>query len=758
MAAGACSATGNDSDEGGATTPTTNLSSDEIILTSGLITVDSCDALLDRIKDEALERVGPYGLDGQFGHFGPFPVDVMEEAAMDDASADSADAGSTAQLTSGGEGDRDFSGTNNQEVAVDEADLVKTDGRRLVTVSNNKVHVVDVSDNDPRLENTIQLPDEVWGGELFLNDDSALLMTTGWTDTPFMPTVDGIAADIAWYPGMPTGRLIELDLDEGQIVRTLEFEGSYLSAREIDGTIRIALQATANRFAFVFPSNPGAEESAEDFNRELIRDSTIEQWIPTYRITEGSGRNPEVVEEGPIVDCDRVHLPAEFAGFGSLVIVTTDLDDGLHLGDAVSVFTDAQTVYASTDRMVVATPRWPEFDSETGEPKADSDYRTALHSFDISDRDQADYVASGSVIGHLLNQYSLSEHDGYIRVATTAGTPWNSIDSESYVTVLEEDDQVLQQVGQVDGLGRGERIFAVRFLGETAYVVTFEQIDPLYVIDLSDPERPETKGELKIPGFSTYLHPLDDGLLLGVGVDGDDDGATGGAVVSLFDVSDPSDPVRLDKMSLARFQDMQGEDGRWGHSYSPVDGDARAFTYWDDTAIVPVAWWMSQESGQRFFELGGTEAVMVTVDDDRLVERDRVTHPMRRECEGEQGRSVTYIEPDELEAILAGDLDPNDLGSTPGGLDPDQDRDSDEADDSDVESTGDAEASFVDEDEPAVEEPFIVGPGDFCFMYSAEINRTVIVGDNLYTISHEGIGVHDFESGSAVEWIPFERL
>jgi len=762
LAASACSpgSTGDD----GAALPTLDLDSSEILLTSSLETVNSCDDLLARLRAEASDRVGPYG----FGDGGPimFDGEVMEtdDAAMEEvgaavAAGDSAsfDTDTAAESARAGEGD--FSGTNNQESSVDEADLVKTDGRRLVTVSGNQVNVLDVTDDDdPRLVSTIKLPEEFWGGELFLNGDSALLMTSGWTDVPFMPVDDRLVADIAWYPGMPTGRLIELDLDDGEIVRTFEFEGSYLSAREVEGTIRIALQASANRFAFVFPSNPGAEDSAEEFNRNLVEESTIDQWIPTYRIVEGV--DGDVVEQGPIVDCDRVYLPGEFAGFGSLVILTADLDNGLDLTDSVSVFTDGQTVYSSTDRMVVATPRWPEFDTRTGMPEEDSDYRTALHTFDITDLDRTDYVASGSVKGTLLSRYSLSEYDGYLRVATTDGTPWNSVGSESFVTVLDERDRELVPVGQVGGLGKGERIFAVRFLGDLGYVVTFEQIDPLYVVDLSDPTNPTVEGELKIPGFSTYLHPLDDGLLLAVGVDGDEDGVTGGTVVSLFDVSDPDDPRLLDKLPLADFVTDEANN-MFGHTYSPVDGDPRAFTYWDDTAIVPIGWWLSRETEGEWLEINGTEAVMVTVDGDRLVEVDRVAHPMRRECEG-QDRKVSYVEPEDLDALLAGT---SIGGSVSGGLDPDaaERNDGSNTDDADTDNgSGDAEASFVDdpEDEPIIEAPasILPGPDRYCWTYSPEIVRTVVVGDTLYTVAQNGVGVHDFDSGSRLDWIPFEGL
>ena len=759
LAASACSS--GTPGEGEKTLPPLDLDSSEIVLTSALETVNSCDDLLTRLRAEASDRVGPYG----FGDGGPIVMfddaimadDATDEMAEEAAPAASLDAAQGSDTEAGANADGGFSGTNNQESSVDEADLVKTDGRRLVTVSGSQVNVLDVTDDDdPRLVSTIKLPEEFWGGELFLNGDSALLMTSGWTDVPFLPVDGPLMTDLAWYPGMPTGRLMELDLDRGEIVRTLEFEGSYLSAREVEGTIRIALGASANRFAFVFPSNPGAEDSAEEFNRKLVEQSTIDQWIPTYRIVEGV--DGDVVEQGPIVDCDRVYLPGEFAGFGSLVILTTDLDNGLDLTDSVSVFTDGQTVYSSTDRMVVATPRWPEFDPRTGEPQEDSDYRTALHTFDITDLDRTDYVASGSVKGTLLSRYSLSEYDGYLRVATTDGTPWNSSGSESFVTVLDERDQELVPVGQVGGLGEGERIFAVRFLGDLGYVVTFEQIDPLYVVDLSDPANPTVKGELKIPGFSTYLHPLDDGLLLAVGVDGDEDGVTGGSVVSLFDVSDPDDPRLLDKLPLSDFVTNEA-DNVFGQTYSPVDSDPRAFTYWDDTAIIPVGWWLSRETEGEWLEINGTEAVMVTVDGDRLVEVDRVSHPMRRECEGDR-RSVSYIEPEDLDAILAGES----LGqSVSGGLDPEDDTMIDDGDDPNAdEGTGDAEASFVDdpEDDTMVDEPasILPGPDQYCWTYSPEIVRTVVVGDTLYTVAHNGIGVHDFDSGSRLDWIPFEGL
>ncbi len=781
-------------DAGNGTVPNADLSSSDIVLTSGLVTLDSCDALLERLIAEGVERVGPYGLGSDFGHFGEFDEmaedDMAEETeAMSDAeSVDAAmdtDAASTAGeaalqrdgANESAEGDSGFSGTNNQEREVDEADLVKTDGRRLVTVQENQMQVIDVSGDEPSLTKSIPMPEDVWDGELFLNGDTALLMSSGWTEYPFMEGLDESSADSSFLrlPGVPTGRLIQVNLERGEIERTLEFEGSYLSAREIDGTIRIVLTASANRFPFLQPSNRGAEESATEFNRELIENSTIEQWIPTYRITDGPPArglgDPNIVTEGPLVDCDRVHLPQEFAGFGSVVVMTTDLDDGLDLKDTVAVYTEASTVYASTDRLAVATPRWIEFDDD-GRPidGGDGNYTTSLHTFDISDPDRADYVASGSVIGHLLNQFSMSEYDGNLRVATTAGNPWGGpweedgeVSSESFVTVLSEDDGALRPIGQVGGLGEGEQIFAVRFLGDRGYVVTFRQIDPLYTIDLSDPTNPTVEGELKIPGFSNYLHPLGDGLLMGVGMDGDDEGRISGAVVSLFDVADPANPTQLDKLPLVDFPTGFGESEDFfeGDSYTPVNNDARAFTYFDDTAIVPVSWWRYIERPESEFggeERNGSEAVMIRVEDRSLVEVDRVAHPYLQECEGPNGFTRRFVEvgPD-------GELSPLDSPATgvTGGLDPDQDSDVDQASDVDQSEDGateDAEADFVREDEEVEAEILLPDyeSEEYCWVHAPEIFRTVVVGDTLYTVAYNGIGVHDFNGGEFRQWIGFE--
>jgi hypothetical protein len=180
------------------------------------------------------------------------------------------------------------------------------------------------------------------------------------------------------------------------------------------------------------------------------------------------------------------------------------------------------------------------------------------------------------VPGTLLNQFALSEDKGVLRAATTIGF---GPEAESKVTTLDERAGHLLQRGQVGGLGLGERIYAVRFIGDVGYVVTFRQTDPLYTLDLSDPDRPRVVGELKIPGYSAYLHPIGEELLLGVGQEATDDGRVQGLQLSLFDVSDLAHPARLQKRTI-------GE--RWSHS--AAEWDHHAFLWWPATklAVLPI--------------------------------------------------------------------------------------------------------------------------------------------------------------------------
>lgn len=562
---------------------------------------DACDAVLAHFKAEALERVGPYGLDGgPRWYFFDDAVRAREDTASPPGEGSPTTVAPGVGTGSGGE----FSGTNVQVSGVDEPDIIKTDGERILSIIDGKLRYVDVSGDEPVLLGSLQL-ETGWNHRFFVDGDRAFVFSQG--DIYGIPMFAGDAARIAPPYGMTVSVVQEIDLSDPadmEVVRTLRVDGSYLSARSIDGVVRMVVSSYPSDLPFVYPSNESAEEIALAANRQIIEASTLETWVPGYTLYDADG---DEIDSGFVVACDRMHRPAEFAGFDTLSVTTMDLGGSLGAGNGTGVIARGETVYASTSSLYVATNVWiPQNVTETpGFREFSERYETAVHKFDIGGDGPATYRASGSIDGHLLNQFSMDDLDGNLRIAITEGAPWSfEEDSESRIVVLAERDGLLVEIGSVGDMGKGERIYSVRFMGETAYVVTFRQVDPLYVVDLRNPERPVVSGELKIPGYSSYLHPLGDGMLLGVGQEADADGRTMGAKAAVFDVSDPSDPREISSWTIA-------------DAYSDVEWEHLAFLYWApaDIVVLPIQSWMT-----RFF------GAVVLKTDDGLREYGRITH------------------------------------------------------------------------------------------------------------------------------------
>ena len=274
--------------------------------------------------------------------------------------------------------------------------------------------------------------------------------------------------------------------------------------------------------------------------------------------------------------------PADYTGASMLTIYTLDMT---HLGstpDPVTVAADGDTVYATTSSLyITSNPDW--YCCTISGPTAPKQ-TTEIHRFDISGNTAPTYLGSGSVAGRLLSSYSLSDLGGYLRIATTTGQMDGSAGDSNSVVVLADD--TLKVTGQVSGLGRGERIYAVRFIGTMAYVVTYQQTDPLYVVDLSNPAHPRVAGSVKISGISDYLHDLGDGRLLGVGQE-ITQGEGSGVQVSLFDVSKASDPKRVSNIVVPKTP--------WELTFDP-----HTFLYWAPTGLIvtPLQNWSSDQSGR----------------------------------------------------------------------------------------------------------------------------------------------------------------
>jgi hypothetical protein len=559
----------------------------------------SCSQLGEYARKQALRIVGPNGLPFRFD----FAVASPEPAPPRGPAEDGSGTPQPVAQPQPGEG-IDYSGTNVQEEGVDEPDFVKTDGSRLYVVTGSVLYVFDVRSGEPKLTGSLAL--RGYGHELLVSGDRVLALTTYYNDPVLQPQPEpqpqpdepqgAPAVAPGYYYGEPATRLFEIDVSDPAaptLLNTLTVEGFYVSARLRGSVARVVVSTPPSPWV-IASDQPMTAEQAEAEHRRAIRRTRVSTWVPDGVLRDRIRRTRRMRR---MVACDDVRRPAAFAGPGMLSVLTLDLEKGLQPVDSDSLMTDAQTIYASKRSLFVATERW--LDPTEADPDAlvDPGRFTAIHRFDISDPESAEYRASGQVRGFVLNQFSLSEHEGVLRVATTEQPPWRAgaeqRESESFVTVLDESERVLRPVGQVGGLGRGERIYAVRFMGGAGYVVTFRQVDPLYTLDLSDPRNPAVRGELKIPGFSSYLHPVAGGLLLGLGQDADDQGRTRGAQLSLFDVSDLSAPKRLYRQSLGEY------------SSSEAEHDHHAFLYWPPTklSVIPLSQYRS-ESDQFFGAVG----------------------------------------------------------------------------------------------------------------------------------------------------------
>ncbi len=600
-----------------------DLSSAQLQLAASLTPFTSCEPFLEHVKANALAMVGPWGLEGQ-----PYP-EMMESSDMLRATSD------TAMESTGPIPDVDYSSTNTQEAGVDEPDIVKTDGKRIVAIIDSELRVVDATGDRLRPIGQLRFED-FWPQEMFLTGNKITI----FGQMHNKPTIAREPANF-YEPWSPITTIMSVDISQGRprITHQLHLDGAYVSSRLVENTVRIVLQSRPTGLAWSYPEGSGlrAERRAEEENRKIIRQSTIDNWVPWFVLENGRG---QLVEEGTLTPCNRIYHPSSNSGLRMLNVVTIDLETEPSPYDhTTSVLADGQTVYSSTTSLYVATTEWVDQRSDDARnlnPAERPPVMTRIHKFDISDPIHTRYRNSGQVIGTVLNQYSMSEHDGYFRVATTDHQWWSpdgNQNSESYLTVLKDTDDGLTEVGRVGNLGKGERIYAVRFLNDLATVVTFRQTDPLYTIDLSQPEQPRVLGELKILGYSAYLHPVGSSLLLGVGQDALETGQTTGTQVSLFDISDLSLPKRIDQWQLP------------GAS-SEVEFNARAFLYWktENLFVLPLATHRIDDATSEPF----VGAVALELNDNKLKERGRITHlkkPPKVNCD-------TWFEDTEDEAQI----------------------------------------------------------------------------------------------------------
>ncbi|MDP6846411.1 MAG: beta-propeller domain-containing protein [Candidatus Poseidoniia archaeon] len=455
------------------------------------------------------------------------------------------------------------------------------------------------------------------------------------------PDPSGIVADSASYSydSFRVNSLSKLtifglgDRTAPQVERELYMEGWYQTAREVDGTVRMVSQGYLDIPGIVYwPEFPAEyvndyldgdnektltaralnlwKEAINDTivqNEAIIDATNLDELIP--RIYELQDGNVTVHSFTDAADCQDFVIAEDGTASSVTSIMTLDLNDSELSFEADHVMSNWATIYASADMLVIAEMAndwWWFCCGEEDEDSSNVEYyeATNLHAFDISQPGQTSYIGSGRVNGTILDQFSLSEHNGYLRVATTTGQWgrwWLSAEEQSgpenHVFVLEqlmhaagsaEQSTELNVVGHVGGIAVGERIWSSRFVGDRGYLVTFRNIDPLWTLDLSDPANPQVIGELEVPGVSTYIHPLDEDHLLTIGIGGDENGLDWGSTqLSLFDVTDFADPQLASKLELSPVakDDMH----EWNWAWSEATYEHKAFQYWNGQLAIPLS-------------------------------------------------------------------------------------------------------------------------------------------------------------------------
>jgi uncharacterized secreted protein with C-terminal beta-propeller domain len=511
-----------------------------------LVAFDSCDQLTEDLRAAAREAVGPYGFPGT-------GMRAMRGGGVPEGARDAAGLSAAAPAAAAPAAPK-FSGTNVHEQGVDEPDIVKTDGKRIVTIDGGVLRVVDAATRTATGKLKLGLNG---AADLLLAGDKALVLASDG--------YQGAAIDKRFAPQTGGSRLFLIDLTgEPRVLSRFDGAGDLVDARLTGNVARVVLRS-APRITFPDQPNQMDETKRTTANRKALDSAGPDAWLPSWTVTTGSA-----VDKGQ-VDCGQVSRPPAYSGASMLSVHTFDLgESALSDGDPVAVVADGDTVYGTATSLYVASDERWRLDRGLGRDNRTVAQHTEIYRFDITGSARPVYAAAGRIPGWLINQYALSEWDGRLRVATT-----DEQTQRSAVRVLERRGNRLAQVGEVDGLGKGERIYSVRFIGARGYVVTFKQTDPLYSLDLSDPARPEVTGELKITGYSSHLQPAGDGRLIGIGQEASTQGRTQGTQISYFDVSDPASPERLAQEHVPGGQ-------------SEAEHDPHALLYWPATNLLVV--------------------------------------------------------------------------------------------------------------------------------------------------------------------------
>jgi inhibitor of cysteine peptidase len=458
-----------------------------------------------------------------------------------------------------------YTGTNLQEAGVDESDLVKTDGEYFYIASNDVLNIVRAADP---LSVVGRISLEAPINSMYLYNDLLILLYSPagyggspWID-PGMPGIGAIGIPY-WIPIRSKVGIAFFDVSDPSApneLKRVEADGYLVSSRRIDNHLYVVQQ--------FLPDLPAPNELETG-----IRNMELDELIPFY--TETGGAQGDAQPSQVVAAADFYHPKID--GGGSIIsIMAFDLNDPDFSFSSTGAVADASIVYATTEALYFTSTYWNYSERGPESPREQTvAYKFKLEGGRVTGQGYA------SVDGRALNQFSLGEYEGVLRIATTTG--WSGAtdaDSMNHVFCLRSVNGTLKVIGRLEDLAPGEEIYAARFIGPRGYLVTFVTIDPLFTLDLSDPTAPEVAGELKIPGYSAYIHPYGDNYLLCIGKDAVEDNGFAwyqGVQLTIFDVGDISNPVQLHKAVIG--DRGTSSDALYNH---------KAFTFWETNSLLAI--------------------------------------------------------------------------------------------------------------------------------------------------------------------------
>ena len=550
----------------------------------GLKTAAGCDEVVDLLRQKlqdqmvaSVESSRAYIL----AQKAKMPEECWDYSDTDTDCDTDTDGDSDGDTDGDSDGAEDYSTTNNQVAGVDEPDFIKNDGNYIYVLADGRFQVLDAwpASEAHRISAT-----EIEGEpkSMFVLENRAVVYSSldpVWTGDPSYDSVGyyGGECTYGWDcelmgDGLPL-KITVLDITDLAAptpVREVELSGSLLAGRSIDGTtytmvVFPEMEASSLLYGMqYYPSalsphwyDCGSEIPFSRCEIQQMFDDLIEQNAeeiaaldPSVVLPSATDRrlvDGEWVEATELfADCSSFYLGESGDGMNQLSLLTFDpsVDEDLALVSIVdrpgAVYANATSLYMASRHYAGYSDGWY-FDDPSATPEATTVHKFALDPAAMT----AEYVGSGAVKGRVLNQFSMDEHEGYLRIATTTSHAPDA-NAHSTVSVLGESEGALVTEGQVDHIAPSEDIRSVRFSGDQGFIVTFKKTDPLFVLDLSDVEGPAIVGELEIPGFSTYMHLMDADHLLTIGYDADDMGGFAwfqGVMLQIFDISDPASPL-----------------------------------------------------------------------------------------------------------------------------------------------------------------------------------------------------------------------